>query len=149
MNFDERLKLQDMIKQNNVQDQTNKIRQLKHSFLLKKDIELLLTLKNSSIENAMIECSFLYTYYTDLFNKIKKDEIDISILFTFLNVLKKIENEEIDQHEGSYEVGMLLKKIYVDSALKKANKLNEHTKESEYKGAQENISWKKWKQLNK
>lgn len=148
MNFDERLKLQDMIKQNNVQDQTDKIRQLKHSFLLKKDIELLLTLKNSSLENAMTECSFLYTYYTDLFNKIKKDEIDISILFTFLEVLKKIEDKEIDQHEGSYEVGMLLKKIYVDSALKKANKLNENTKESEYKGAQENISWKNWKLIN-
>jgi hypothetical protein len=73
MNFDERLKLQDMIKQNNVQDQTNKIRQLKHSSLLKKDIELLLKLKNNSIENAMLECSFLYTYYSDLFNKIKKD----------------------------------------------------------------------------
>jgi hypothetical protein len=146
MNFDERLKLQDMIKQNNVQDQTNKIRQLKHSSLLKKDIELLLTLKNSSTENAILECSFLYTYYTDLFNKIKKDEIDISILFTFLNVLKKIEDEEIDQHEGSYEVGLLLKKIYVDSALKKANKLNENVEESEYKSAQENISWKEWKQ---
>jgi len=145
MNFDERLKLQDMIKQNNVQDQTDKIRELKHSSLLKKDIELLLTLKESSTENAMQECSFLYTYYTDLFNKIKKDEIDISILFTFLNVLKKIEDKEIDQHEGSYEVGMLLKKIYVDSALKKANKLNETAKESEYKGAQENISWKTWK----
>ena len=124
MNFDERLKLQDMIKQNNVQDQTDKIRELKHSSLLKNDIELLLKLKESSTENAMQECSFLYTYYTDLFNKIKKDEIDISILFTFLNVLKK---------------------IYVDSALKKANKLNETAKESEYKGAQENISWKTWK----
>jgi hypothetical protein len=96
----------------------------------------------------MSECFFLYTYYTDLFNKIKKDEIDVSILFTFLNVLRKIENEEIDQHEGSYEVGMLLKKIYVDSALKKADKLNENTKESEYKGAQENISWKDWKLNN-
>jgi len=148
MNFDERLKLQDMIKQNNVQDQTSKIRELKHSSLLKKDIELLLTLKNESVETMMSECFFLYTYYTDLFNKIKKDEIDVSILFTFLNVLQKIENEEIDQHEGSYEVGMLLKKIYVDSALKKADKLNENTKDSEYKGAQETISWKEWKRNN-
>ena len=109
-------------------------------------LNTLISLKNSSTENAILECSFLYTYYTDLFNKIKKDEIDISILFTFLNVLKKIEDEEIDQHEGSYEVGLLLKKIYVDSALKKANKLNENVEESEYKSAQENISWKEWKQ---
>ena len=53
----------------------------------------------------------------------------------------------MDQHEGSYEVGMLLKKIYVDSALKKANKLNDN-KNSEYKGAQENITWKNWKKYN-
>ena len=147
MNLDERLKLQDMIKQNNVQDQTSKIRELKHSSLLKKDIELLLSLKNQTTESAVIECSFLYTYYTDLFNKIRKEEIDISILLTFIDVLKKIEDEEMDQHEGSYEVGMLLKKIYVDSALKKANKLNDN-KNSEYKGAQENITWKNWKKYN-
>jgi hypothetical protein len=38
---------------------------------------------------------------------------------------------------------MLLKTIYVDSALKKAEKLN--TPETEYKKPQENISWKDWK----
>ena len=56
----------------------------------------------------------------------------------------------MDQHEGSYEVGLLLKKIYVDSALRKADKLNaEHgAAESEYKGPQVDISWKQFKSLN-
>ena len=153
MNSDERLKLKEMIKQNNVTDFTEKIRELKHSSLLKKDIETLLQLKETYKDNidllnqqSSIECSFLFMYYTDIFNKIKKDEIDISILYKFLTVLKKIEDKEMDQHEGSYEVGLLLKSIYVDSALKKAEKLN--TPETEYKKPQENISWKDWKNQN-
>jgi hypothetical protein len=147
MNSDERLKLKEMIKQNNTVDYTERIRELKHSSLLKKDVETLIKLKDTHDTDVLSqECSFLYMYYTDIFNKIKKDEINIEILYKFLNVLKKIEDKEIDQHEGSYEVGMLLKTIYVDSALKKAEKLR--TEESEYKKPQENISWKDWKNQN-
>jgi hypothetical protein len=149
MNSDERLKLKEMIKQNNVTDYTEKIRELKHSSLLKRDVETLLKLKETHKDNNEFlsqECSFLFMYYTDIFNKIKKDEINISILYKFLTVLKKIEDNEIDQHEGSYEVGLLLKSIYVDSALKKAEKLNNN--ETEYKKPQENISWKDWKYQN-
>ena len=36
----------------------------------------------------------------------------------FLSVLEKIEDGSIDQHEGSYLVGTILKKMYIDSALK-------------------------------
>jgi len=99
---------------------------------------------------AMSECNFLFTYYTDLYNKIRKDEIDLKILFQFIDVLNKIEDGKMDQHEGSYEVGLLLKKIYVDSALRKADKLNaEHAStESEYKGPQVEISWKQFKTMN-
>ena len=68
---------------------------------------------------------------------------------TYLDVLNKIENGYMDQHEGSYEVGLLLKKIYVDSALKKAEKLDaEHSqKEPEYKGPQVNVSWSQFKKM--
>ena len=31
---------------------------------------------------------------------------------------------ELDQHEGAYMVGKLLKEMYVDSALKKSDKLD-------------------------
>ena len=57
----------------------------------------------------------------------------------------------MDQHEGSFEVGSLLKKIYVDSALRKAEKLNAVTGilEPEYKGPQVDISWKQFKQMQK
>ena len=53
----------------------------------------------------------------------------MAILFRSFDVLRDIEDGKIDQHEGAYEFGMLLKKIYVDSALKKAEKLNATTGE--------------------
>ena len=74
-------------------------------------------------------CNFLFTRYTDIFNKVKKDELDLSILNTFLNVLEEIETGKLDQHEASYKVGSILKQLYIDSALKKSEHLdNKHSK---------------------
>jgi hypothetical protein len=157
MDDQQRLQLQRMINENDVLDQTQLIRELKHSVILRKDINHLIALKgkypnddNTLQIEALSDCSFLCTYYTDIYNKIRKDEMDISILFRFIDVLEKIEEGRIDQHEGSYEVGMLLKKIYVDSALRKAEKLNATTgnMEPEYKGPQVEISWKQYKNFN-
>ena len=156
-----RLQLQNMISANNVQDQTELIRNLKHSVILKDNITNLLLLKqkykNGEKESelhleAMNECSFLFTYYTDLYNKIRKDEIDINILFNFLEILKKIEDGELDQHEGSFQVGTILKKIYVDSALRKAAKLDKEHAESIIEDKIEtlppkSIQWKDFKRL--
>jgi len=58
-----------------------------------------------------------------LYNKIKNDNLDLKILERFLNILKKIEDGELDQHEGSYLVGKHLKEMYVDSALKTKAKI--------------------------
>ena len=157
MDDQQRLQLQRMINENDVLDQTELIRELKHSVILRQDINHLISLKgkypnddNTLQIEALSDCSFLCTYYTDIYNKIRKDEMDISILFRFIDVLEKIEEGRIDQHEGSYEVGMLLKKIYVDSALRKAEKLNATTgnMEPEYKGPQVEISWKQYKNFN-
>jgi hypothetical protein len=157
-----RLQLQNMIKANNAEDQTSLIRELKHSEIFKKEIATLLNLKKQYANDqdklhmeCMIECSFLFNYYTDLYNKIRKDEIDLEILYQFLDVLKQIEDGMVDQHEGSFMVGTLLKKIYVDSALKKAEKL-----EKEHVAAATNtpvivredpveISWKQFKRMKK
>jgi hypothetical protein len=136
MNQEERLMLQKMIKANNVEDQSETIRSLKHSYPLQKDINRLLQIKHEQKNNlvevqriAEQECSFLFNGYTDIFNKIKKDEIDLSILNRFLNILRNIEEGEIDQHEGAFIVGTLLKELYIDSALKKADKLTESPSE--------------------
>ncbi len=157
MDDNQRLHLQKMIAVNNVEDQTGLIRELKHSHILRDNVNNLVMLKAKYFDEpealhleAMAECNFLFTYYTDLYNKIRKDEIDLKILFQFIDVLRKIEDGEMDQHEGSFEVGLLLKKIYVDSALRKAEKLNAVTGvvEPEYKGPQVDISWKQYKMMN-
>lgn len=153
MNSHDKLLLQEMIKANNVEDQTQNIRNLQHSELIKKDIETLLEIMKTTDDpneihiEAMMNCNFVFTYYTDIYNKVRKSEIDLSILYEFLNVLEKIEKGEMDQHEGSFEVGTLLKKLYVDSALKRAEKLDEKYKEEKVVVEKKDIGWKKYKKL--
>ena len=158
MNDHERLQLQQMISTNNVVDQTQLIRDLKHSQILRDDINKLIMLKAKYIDDmeklhleAMNDCFFLYSYYTDIYNKIKKDEIDLAILFQFIDVLAKIELGQMDQHEASFEVGTLLKKIYIDSALKKAEKLNTENGKMEplIKKPEVEISYKDFKKMKK
>lgn len=136
MNADQKLKLGEMINANKdtYVDQTVLIRELKHSHLFRRDIQTLQALMaNESPEDvailAITDCSFLCTYYTDLYNKIRKNEMDMKMLFTFIDTLELIENGKLDQNEASMKVGEILKKIYVDSALKKANKLDAQGKE--------------------
>lgn len=154
----QKLHLQKMIAANNVEDQTELIRQLKHSHIMRNELNEMLLIKakyRGDTEKihleCMNECNFLFTYYTDIYNKIRKDEIDVNILNQFLDILEKIEDGEMDQHEGSFEVGTLLKKLYVDSALRKAEKLNEENKtiSPEPKKPNVEISWKQFKKINK
>jgi hypothetical protein len=155
MDDNQRLHLQRMIAANNVEDTTELIRKLKHSHILRENVNSLIMLKAKYVSEpdmlhleAMTECSFLFTYYTDIYNKIRKDEIDLKILYKAFDVLQDIEDGKIDQHDGAYQFGLLLKKIYVDSALRKAEKLNENDeKEPEYKGPQIDISWKQFKKM--
>ena len=155
MDDKQKLHLSNMIKANNVEDQTALIRQLKHSVILRNEINNLIMLKakyrgdDEKIHNESVsECNFLFTYYTDIFNKVRKDEIDINILNKFLDVLKRIEDGELDQHEGSFAVGTLLKELYIDSALKKAEKLDELAeKRVEPKKPEVEISWKQFKKM--
>jgi len=164
MDDNQRLKLQNMIAANNVENNTELIRELKHSHILRQDVSNLLMLKVECGDNetelnirAMTECNFLFTYYTDIYNKVRKDEIDLQILFNALDVLRDIEDGVLDQHEGAYQFGLLLKKIYVDSALKKAEKLNAEEKDLDtdkekvkpLEPVHPNLSWKRFKTMQK
>ena len=156
MDEKQKLQLQQMISENNVEDRTDQIRGLKHSSIIRQDVNELILLKQRCKDTeelnleGMINCNFLFTYYTDIYNKIRKDEIDYLILFQFLDVLKKIEDGVLGQHDGSYEVGLLLKKLYIDSALKKADKLNALYGENDDAPVKESldISWKNYKKIH-
>jgi hypothetical protein len=163
MNEEERLNLRKMVAANNAEDNTNTIRKLKHSELIRSDVALMLKLKHEYSRLAksntaqfdaicVSRCSFLFNNYTDIFNKLKKDEIDLAILTKLVNVLKLIEDGRIDQHEGSFEVGKLLKHIYVDSALRKSEHLDDEAANKSAKKAQQqpvakvkDVSWKQFK----
>lgn len=137
---EQRLHLQKMIDANNVEDMTPLIRTLKHSEILRSQVNLLVDLVkqyDGNTENnpafdaeATQQCVFLFTYYTDIYNKIRKNELDLNTLNTFLDVLLEIEEGKLDQHEGSYKVGTILKEMYVNSALRKAAKLEEKNRTS-------------------
>jgi hypothetical protein len=159
MDEKQRLQLQNMIKVNNTEDQTELIRNLKHSQIIRNEVNNMILIKakyrgddQKIYEECAAESNFLFTYYTDLFNKIRKDEIDIGILNKFIDVLRRIEEGELDQHEGSFLVGTLLKELYVDSALKKADKLNEQhgndNVKSEPRKPEVKVSWNQWKKMN-
>lgn len=160
MNDSQRLQLQNMIKTNNVEDQTELIRNLKHSTILRNEVNTMIMIKARYRDDpdrinmeCMNECSFLFTYYTEIFNKIKKDEIDVSILNKFIDVLKEIEDGTLDQHSGSFMVGTLLKELYIDSALKKANKLEEEREKTKESSSEhfhvKNVSWHEFKKMKK
>lgn len=156
MDDKQRLQLQNMIKTNNVEDQTDFIRNLKHSQIIRNEVNSMIMIKakfrgdDAKInEECVNECNFLFTYYTDIYNKVRKDEIDIGILNKFLDVLKRIEDGELDQHEGSFLVGSILKELYVDSALKKADKLNAGEEpKPEPKKPEKLVSYKQFKKIN-
>ena len=156
MNQTERLNLQKMISANDVVDQTNNIRQLKHSGKIWHDVQQMTLLKKkyARIQNSegyksilTKHCNFLFTYYTDIFNKLLKDELNVEILYCFINELRNIENGNVDQHEASFKIGKLLKELYVDAALKKAESLDKNGKKIKYVKAKK-ISWKEFKQIN-
>ncbi len=155
MDDTQRLQLQNMIRANNTEDFTQSIRELKHCQLIRNDVNKLLLIKakyrtepDKVHMEAASECYFLFTFYTDIYNKLRKDELNLNILIKLLDTLQKIEDGDLDQHEASFKVGTLLKEMYVDSALKKADKLNEEngqTPKIEPKKAEQDISWRQFK----
>ena len=162
MTANDRLKLQEMIKVNDVENNTEVIRKTKHSSLIRLNVELLEKLKQenremyknnfSQFDNIAIDqCNFLFMKYTDLYNKLIKNELNLEILYKFLDALEMIEKGDVDQHEASVKVGAYLKELYVDSALKKEKKLDDKFKESQSQDPNPeepiSISWSEYKEM--
>ena len=64
----------------------------------------------------------MFSNYTNIFNKIYNDTIDLNLFHKFLVILEGIENGKFDQHQASAQVGKILKEIYLDSAIREADK---------------------------
>ena len=146
-----------MVKEYKYESTTEKIRELKHSKKIREDITKMIEMKkkynrlNGKNLRNMVEkqCSFLYANYTNIFNKIYKDNIDLNLFHKFLLVLEKVEEGECDQHQASVEVGKVLKEIYIDSAIREGEKLDKKNKKTPVKPRKsKNISWTEYQKMN-
>jgi cell division protein YceG involved in septum cleavage len=135
MDPDQRIHLQKLIEANGTEDHTEVIRRVKHSSQIHQDVTTMIQLKrdygrlaksNPKQFDAMCvsRCVFLFTYYTDIYNRLKSGEIDLNLLMQMIRILREIEDGKMDQHDGSFKVGKILKSIYVDSALKRSENLD-------------------------
>jgi len=157
----ERLNLKKLINETECDDNTEYIRKIKHSDKIRADIRLLEELKIEQdqlrksepaefVDLARNACSFLFNNYTDIFNKMVKDEINVEIMERLLFILKMIEDNKVDQHEGSVYVGRILKELYLDSAVKHADNLNKTGEGEKTEPVQGRaISWSEFKNKSK
>ena len=126
-------------------DNTDTIRQIKHSQVIADDVNTVLsTIMAADIHNKLynsgtlpsdapiqefltdeniaercaVACPLLYKGYNDIFMRLMKKEINVGILFQVLNVLREIEDGEVDHETGSIKVGKLLYSMYVDSRVR-------------------------------
>jgi len=151
MDSNQRLNLQKMMSEMDVVDQTDAIRNLKQSSKIKTEVDTILkimgdnpTLPHDELDKLCISsCQLLFNQYTDIYNRLLKKELNLEILAEIINCLKKIEEGHCDQQEAGFEVGTLLKKMYIDSALKKSDKLDQS--EPVKKRTHKIMSWNSYK----
>ena len=162
MNHQERLDLKRLVSNSDAADNTDTIRRIKHSHNFLDNIRIMEQLKRSHAELrtsspeefadlCRTKCEFMYNYYTDLFNKQLKDELNLVIMIKFIKVLQMIEDGKVDQHEGSAIVGKYLKELYIDSAIRRGENLDkdrEATSEVTPEVKPKSISWKEYKLMN-
>ena len=157
---EDRIDLKRLLSTSDCENNTEHIRTMKHSTKIQNDIMKLVEFKNSQqtlaesypdkfVEEARVLVPFLAKGYTDIFNKVIRNEINFEILGKLLYVLKAIEDEKVDQHEGSVLVGKILKELYLDSAVRHGENLDKkHAAEEPPKPKLvegRSISWKEYK----
>lgn len=155
---EESLNLKKLVSEYNSEDNTEYIQRVKHSLRIKYDVEIIENMKiqHSDLRKNSFEefralsqenAPFLFTNYTDIFNRIIKDELNLEIMYKFLIILKMVEDGRCNQHEGSVAIGKLLKELYLDSAIKMSDHLDEKYKEEPLEKTQEErpISWQQWR----
>ena len=150
-----RLNFNNMLKESGVENNTDKIKKLKHSVKIREQVAIMMDIKKKYVRldkktiDNMIDnkCNWLFTNYTNIFNKLKKGQISLQILDKFLVILKSIEDGNCDQHEGSVKVGKLLKELYIDSAMRQEKQYVERAnkKKKKSKKIKNKLTWQEYK----
>lgn len=148
-----RLLLNKLVSQYDSEDTTDKIRELKHSKRIYEDVctiqklkrdysRLRETNKDQFVTMMKNRAPFLYENYSNIFHRLKKDQVNIQILFMFLKTLEAIENGEVDQNEASVQIGQLLKEMYVDKVIDTSKE-----EKKVYKKPKNDISWQQYRTM--
>jgi hypothetical protein len=172
----EKLDLKRLMDDNEYQDNSEYIRTIKHSGKIESDICQFGYLKNLffgslasiddltvlSLEEAKkkqlafedmvkLNCSFIYTTYPDIYKKMMKDELDLTIMIRLVAILKQIEENKVNQHDASVQFGKVLKELFIDSAIKRGTHLDEEHKDDPENGKKKTKEVKKlsWSQYKK
>tara|TARA_Y100000768_G_scaffold382198_1_gene362115 strand:- start:2366 stop:2803 length:438 start_codon:yes stop_codon:yes gene_type:complete len=132
------------MRENDVEDTTNKIRKERQSNQLKIDIKKLMELRSLYKSDQLFisecekKCRFLKTNQPKLYEKLTTNinKNTISITNDMINLLTQIENGIIDQNEASYSFGMLCKKLYIDPVIIDKKEIKD-------------INWKEYKKMQK
>ncbi len=151
-----RQQLDNLMRDEDVQDSTDRIRELKHSSKIRGDLERLIALRREHTRAtpetfrrmALARCAFMHEHYTDMLFKLIKNEVDINLIMRFVDLLAAIESGQLNQHEASFQVGTILKKIYIDSVVKR-DELREQEeqakrKRKKRKGGGKKMSYEQW-----
>jgi hypothetical protein len=156
--FVQGLNMKSLMDSDDYVNNTERIRELKHSELILEDIGKLCRIKKDHFHMKMVEeekynhlcettAQFLFSNYTDLFRKVLKDELDMKMMVNFIGILKLIEEGKLDQYDASVKIGTILREMYVDSALRRGDNLDkEHAADAPVFVEPEKISWKTFKQ---
>lgn len=140
---------------------TDKIRELKHSEIILLDIGKLCEIKKNHPHMRMIEeekynhlCQtsvpFLFNHYTDIFNKVIKDELNMEMMVKFIFILKQIEEGVLDQYDASVKIGTILREMYVDSAIRRGDNLDKQNESNAPTFVEPvKMSWKDFKDKSK
>lgn len=155
--FVQGLNMNSLMESDDYVNNTERIRELKHSETILADIGKLCEIKKTHFHMRMVEedkynhlcqtsASFLFNNYTDIFNKVLKDELNMEMMVKFVFILKQIEDGIVDQYDASVKVGTILREMYVDSAMRRGDNLDkEHATESAVFVEPVKISWKDYK----
>ena len=155
MNHDQKELLNRMIQENDTIDNTGLIREVKHSTKLRREVAIIQNIKRTtrSTQFPVLDkearskgCGFMFQHYPNIYNKLLKGEIQIKILYRFLDELEKIEKGQQNQHEASYKIGLLLKEMYVDKRID-MDKENDTGDKKKKTGM--NISYEEFKKMQK
>lgn len=155
MNNNHKRELDRLIQENDTKDQTQSIRERKHSSKLRDQVLTLYVLKYKQQHKSMVamqdmikkECEFLYTNYRELYEILMTKNMDLGMMLKMLELLENIETSKMTQHESSFALGQMLKEMYIDP------KINQRVEELDVNNEPINIepmklSWSDYKKMN-